>query len=143
MCAVDTKYIKYNIMFECTDFRKQFNYKSHLLIHKNNITPFNKPVIQLNFDICNVKFKCYKEKERHLDTMKHKENYNSIFNNKDENIKQQNSIKLMEEWDKRPNLKILREWWDLIPTSFEITSVGNVLAHSNAQRCDKNLPPLD
>ena len=80
-------------MFECTDCGKQFNYKSHLLRHKNNITPCNKPVIQLNCDICNVKFKCYKEKERHLDTMKHKENYNSIFNNKDENI----NIKLDKE----------------------------------------------
>jgi len=61
----------------------------------------------------------------------------------DANIKQQNIKVFMEEWDKRPNLKILREWWDNINTSFQITSVGKVLAHSNAQRCDKNLPPLN
>jgi len=61
----------------------------------------------------------------------------------DTNIKQQNINIFMEEWDKRPNLRILREWWDNITTSFQITSVGKVLAHSNAQRCDKNLPPLN
>lgn len=57
-------------------------------------------------------------------------------------IKQQNIKTFMEEWDKRPNLKILKEWWDNIGTSIQLTSVGKVLAHSNAQRCDKNLPPL-
>ena len=62
---------------------------------------------------------------------------------KDENVKNQNIGIFMQEWDKRPNLKILREWWDSIKTSFQITSVGQVLAHSNAQRCDKNLPPLN
>lgn len=62
---------------------------------------------------------------------------------KDGNIRSNNVNSLMREWDKRPNLKTLREWWDSIPISFNITSVGKVLAHSNAQRCDKNLPPLD
>ncbi|WP_179473031.1 LPO_1073/Vpar_1526 family protein [Chryseobacterium sp. H1D6B] len=62
---------------------------------------------------------------------------------KDESIKQNNINAFMQEWEKRPNLKILREWWDNINISFDLTSVGIVLAHSNAQRCDKNLPPLD
>ncbi|HCE53637.1 MAG TPA: hypothetical protein DER05_00985 [Lutibacter sp.] len=66
-----------------------------------------------------------------------------ILYKQDETIKQQNIKILMEEWDKRQNLKILKEWWDSIGTSIQITSVGKVLAHSNAQRCDKNLPPLD
>jgi len=61
----------------------------------------------------------------------------------DNNIKQNNISLFMIEWEKRPNLKILREWWDNISTSFTLTSVGKVLAHSNAQRCDKDLPPLD
>lgn len=63
--------------------------------------------------------------------------------NKDENLKQQNIKVLMDEWDKRPNLKVLKEWWNTVNTSFQITAVGKVLAHSNAQRCDKDLPPLD
>jgi len=49
----------------------------------------------------------------------------------------------MEEWNKQPNLSKLREWWDNINTGIQLTSVGKVLAHSNAQRCDKNLPPLN
>lgn len=61
----------------------------------------------------------------------------------DDNKRQNNVNSLMSEWDKRPNLKILREWWNGIPTGIAITSVGKVLAYSNAQRCDKSLPPLD
>ena len=58
-------------------------------------------------------------------------------------IRQENVNKFMEEWNKRTNLKILREWWDNINVSIELTSVGKVLAHANAQRCDKRLPPLN
>lgn len=61
----------------------------------------------------------------------------------DETVKQENIKVFMEEWDKRQNLKVLREWWDSIDTNIQLTSVGKVLAHSNAQRCDKSLPPLD
>lgn len=61
----------------------------------------------------------------------------------DNNLRQSNTDSLMVEWDKRPNLKALREWWDSIPVALTITSVGKVLAHSNAQRRDKNLPPLN
>jgi hypothetical protein len=70
---------------------------------------------------------------------------NSVYElyKQDGTIKQANIQKFMEEWNKRPNLKTLREWWDNIGTSFQITSVGKVLAHSNAQRCDKTLPPLN
>ncbi|MDY0196167.1 MAG: hypothetical protein RBR33_08925 [Sulfurovaceae bacterium] len=70
---------------------------------------------------------------------------NSIYDlyKQDGKVRNENIQKFMEEWDKRPNLKTLKEWWDNIGTSFQITSVGKVLAHSNAQRCDKSLPPLD
>jgi hypothetical protein len=61
----------------------------------------------------------------------------------DGNIRQNNVKSFMEEWDNRPNLKKLKGWWDNISTSFTVTSVGKVLAHSNAQRCDRNLPSLD
>ncbi|QDH80253.1 hypothetical protein FKX85_14885 [Echinicola soli] len=61
----------------------------------------------------------------------------------DVSLKQNNIKQLMVEWDKFPNLKKLREWWDKLSSSIQITSVGKVLAHSNAQRCDKNLPPLN
>lgn len=70
---------------------------------------------------------------------------NSIYElySKDNNIRQKNINSFMNEWNKRSNLKTLREWWDSISTNFTITSVGKVLAHSNAQRCDNSLPPLD
>lgn len=70
---------------------------------------------------------------------------NSVYGlyKQDGKIKQENINLFMEEWDKRSNLKTLREWWDNIGTSVQITTVGKVLAHSNAQRCDKNLPPLN
>ncbi|EJG1086800.1 hypothetical protein C4G53_RS23980 [Vibrio parahaemolyticus] len=58
-------------------------------------------------------------------------------------LKQQNINAFMAEWDKRENLHTLKSWWDSIDVLFQLTSVGKVLAHSNAQRCDKSLPPLD
>lgn len=69
---------------------------------------------------------------------------NSIYDlyNKDNKVKQENIKLFMEEWERKPNLATIGKWWDNIGTSFQITSVGRVLAHSNAQRCDKTLPPL-
>lgn len=70
---------------------------------------------------------------------------NSIYDlyKQDETIKKKNIQSFMEEWDKRQNLKTLKEWWDGLEKGIQVTSVGKVLAHSNAQRCDKNLPSLD
>lgn len=62
---------------------------------------------------------------------------------KDNDVKQNNINTFIQEWDNRSNLKALREWWDNIPVGFTVTAVGKVLAHSNAQRCDNTLPPLD
>ena len=59
------------------------------------------------------------------------------------NIENENKRVLMELWDKRANLKALKTWWNNLNIGIQITSVGRVLAHSNAQRCDKNLPPLN
>lgn len=61
----------------------------------------------------------------------------------DNTLKQNNINFFMEEWDKRPSLKVLKDWWDNIPIILTITSAGKVLAHSNAQRCDNNLPPMN
>lgn len=70
---------------------------------------------------------------------------NSIYDlySKDHEIRGNNTNLFMQEWDKRPHLKRLKEWWDSIPGSFTITSAGKVLAHANAQRCDNTLPPLN
>ncbi len=78
-------------------------------------------------------------------TEKQKQGISSIYDlySNDSNSRQNNVTSFMSEWDKRPHLKNLREWWDAIPTGFAVTAVGKVLAHSNAQRCDKSLPSLD
>lgn len=62
---------------------------------------------------------------------------------KDFNLISEMKRAFMNEWMKRPNLNKLKCWWDKLPYAFSITSVGRVLAHANAQRCDKTLPPLN
>ena len=47
------------------------------------------------------------------------------------------------EIEKRPNLCKIKNWIEKIPKSFNITPIGRVLAHANAQRCNKEFPPLD
>ena len=50
----------------------------------------------------------------------------------------------VNELEKYPSLKKLRKWWNSLDSqSISVTSVGKVLAHSNAQRIDKTLPHLD
>lgn len=50
--------------------------------------------------------------------------------------------RVIEEIEKYPSMKLLREWWNKLENGFRITSVGRVLAHANAQRIDNTLPPL-
>lgn len=61
----------------------------------------------------------------------------------DENLKQEIKNKFSEELKKRPYLNKIREWWNEITISFNITAVGRVLANSNAKRCDESLPSMD
>ena len=42
-----------------------------------------------------------------------------------------NKNNFIEMWNKHPNLVKLREWWDKIEVSFNITMVGKVLAYTN------------
>ncbi len=51
----------------------------------------------------------------------------------------QNFEKMIEEY---VYLFKIKQWWNNIPNSFEITSVGKVLAFTNARRCDSTLPEL-
>ncbi len=41
------------------------------------------------------------------------------------------------------NIKVVRDWWNSIPHFIKITSVGRVLAHSYAKKCDDRLPELN
>lgn len=48
----------------------------------------------------------------------------------------------VQRWDSIESLRKFHEWWDTIPTGFDITSAGKILAHTNAKRCDPSLPDL-
>lgn len=52
----------------------------------------------------------------------------------DKSLKKKIEEKFLDEWDKRPSLLKFKQWWNFIPNSFDITSVGNVLAHANAEK---------
>ncbi len=65
-----------------------------------------------------------------------------LYDNSEE-IKQQVNAAFVSEWEKRNSLKCLSDWWDAIPLSFDITAIGTVLAHANAQRCSSDIPALE
>ena len=49
---------------------------------------------------------------------------------------------LMKEWEKFPNLKIVKDWWDTLPCYFIITPVGAALANAYAHGKDPDVPNL-
>jgi hypothetical protein len=48
----------------------------------------------------------------------------------------------MEEWNKYPNLKLVRDWWDSLPCYFTITPVGAALANAYAHGREPSVPSL-
>lgn len=78
-------------------------------------------------------------------TSEQKEAVISIFElySKDSKKKEEIKKSFESEWIKYSNLANLKSWWEKLPYSFSVTSVGKVLAHANAQRCYNNLPSLD
>lgn len=60
----------------------------------------------------------------------------------DVNLKNSVAEKFNDLWKSYSALKQLQLWWDNIPIAFDITKVGKVLAHTNAKRCDPELPDL-
>lgn len=48
----------------------------------------------------------------------------------------------IDAWDSYSSLEKVKKWWNSIPQSFELTSIGTALAHANAQRCDSDIPNL-
>lgn len=76
---------------------------------------------------------------------RHKNAIKEVYNlyDADEKIRMQNINAFRTKWDSRPNLKKLTDWIVKIPNSFNITSIGHVLAHSNAQRCSPDIPSLE
>ena len=66
----------------------------------------------------------------------------SMYEN-DNTLKNEIKEKFVSEIDKRPNLVKIKNWIDKIPMSFNTTPIGKVLANANAQRCNKEFPPLN
>lgn len=60
----------------------------------------------------------------------------------DDQLQDEVNKKFMEIWDSFEALKTIRIWWENISRGFAITSVGKILAHTNAKRCDKEIPDL-
>ena len=57
-------------------------------------------------------------------------------------VKKEAESEFMVRWDSYATLNTLHQWWDALPTEFDITRVGTVLAHTNARRCDADIPEL-
>lgn len=91
------------------------------LFISNDITSDRRPLSETEIKALEKVWELYSNDEMMLNTVK------------DEFIK---------KWDSFESLKKIRNWWEGIPCSFEITSVGFVLAHTNAKRCDSTLPDL-
>ena len=60
----------------------------------------------------------------------------------DSALRQNVKNKFQNIWDSYSSLKKLRIWWEKLPFAFDITRVGTVLAHTNAKRCDSDVPDL-
>ena len=66
----------------------------------------------------------------------------SLYSN-DYNLKNDMKNNFMLEWNKYESLQKIAEWWNKIPQSFNITSIGCVLSHANAQRYNSKIPNLN
>lgn len=64
------------------------------------------------------------------------------FYSKDQKLKKEVIDKFMKQWDSFEVLRQIREWYEKIPISFDVTKVGMVLAHTNAKRCEPTIPDL-
>lgn len=61
---------------------------------------------------------------------------------KDSNLCNEATANFMKLWDGYESLHKLRTWWESIPSAFQITRVGEILAHTNAKRCSPDIPDL-
>ena len=61
---------------------------------------------------------------------------------KDRELKNKAIANFMKLWNSYESLHKLRVWWESIPNAFQITRVGEILAHTNAKRCSPDIPDL-
>lgn len=61
---------------------------------------------------------------------------------KDTQLLNEAQKKFEEHWEGFPSLHKVSQWWNAIPYAFSITSVGKVLAYTNAKRCYPQVPDI-
>ena len=78
-------------------------------------------------------------------SQKEKECLQKVVDLYDKTVDKKNIVlnKFYEIFDTYPALKKIHDWWDKIPNSLSVTSIGKVLGHANAQKCYPGFPPLD
>ena len=71
--------------------------------------------------------------------------WHKIYNLYEKNSKLEEKVKsnFVDLLNSYKNLNLIRVWWNSLEASFELTSIGKVLGHANAQKCYKGFPPLD
>lgn len=62
---------------------------------------------------------------------------------KDESKQPERQKAFMQEWDKYPHLKMLREWWDALGYAPSLTRAGLTLANAYTRTIDPSIPKLD
>lgn len=77
-------------------------------------------------------------------TMQQKEVLHKIYSMYDNNQELLHMVKInfYKELENYQYLSIIKDWWNKIPLSFEMTGVGRVLGHANAKRVYETLPDL-
>lgn len=74
-----------------------------------------------------------------------KHTLHKIYSMYDKSSDLMNKVKkaFVEKLDSYYAIKTIRNWWNSIPHSADVTAVGRVLAHANAKRCDPSIPNLN
>lgn len=76
---------------------------------------------------------------------KQKDCLKEIFSmyDKDKDLISRVKSSFVEKLDSYPNIMKARAWWNSLSGSINLTSVGRVIAHTNAKSIDNSLPDLD
>jgi hypothetical protein len=82
------------------------------------------------------------DKEDIMFSESQKEALKTVFGlyDNDQKVKEDFQNRFYAKYNEYPNMKKVNEWWDSIPTFYQLTVVGRVLASVNAHRCDSFIP---
>ena len=75
---------------------------------------------------------------KYIDTVKR---IQELYSN-DSSLMNKAKYRFVELWDSHESLRIVRSWHSRIPTGFNVTYMGRVLAQTNAKRIDSSFPNI-